>query len=160
MKPRLDPYRDVQETRRLEPRLDVKIGAHRFLRINAFGEIDANEPVHERRADTSATQSPPRMREVAAIACPAEVPEHDLAEPDRARADLGTRHPERIANRCTGLLTTHRLNSTQEELLLNRQPTARCACAQGERAVKRTKPVRQRRLQQAARIIERARRPF
>ena len=45
--PRLDPYRDANEARRLEPRLDVKIGAHGFLRINAFGEIDANEPVHE-----------------------------------------------------------------------------------------------------------------
>ena len=72
---------EMQRKRELKPRFDVEISARRFLRINPFGEIDANEPVHERRADTSATQRPAWMREVVAIARPAEISEHDLAEP-------------------------------------------------------------------------------
>src|ERR1700681_72955 len=101
------------------------------------------------------------MREVVAIARPAEIPEHDLAESCRPRAELEAAHPERIANRRAGSLAAHRLNAAKEELLLDRELTAGRAATERERTIERAaEPVRESRLQRGARIVERARRSF
>src|SRR5437762_13413476 len=88
----------------LEPRLDVEIRARGFLRIDALGEINANETVHERRADPGPAQRTPWMREVAATPCPTEIGEYDLAESRRAAADLRAGQPVRMTDCRTGPL--------------------------------------------------------
>src|SRR6476646_7670757 len=111
----------MQQPARLEARFDVKVGAEGFFGVDAFGEIEPYESVHERCSDTRPAQRPARMREVRSRSGPAEIPTHDLAEADVPGADLETRHPERIADRRTCPLTAHGSDAAEEELLLNRQ---------------------------------------
>ena len=125
---------------RLKPRFYVKIGAEGFLGVNAFCEVEPNESVHERRTNSRSTQRPTGMREVISGTRPAEIAEHDLAKSNRPRADLQTGHPERIPDRRTGSLTAHGLHTAEEELLLEREMTARCAATQRQRSVETPNP--------------------
>src|SRR5258705_8299529 len=120
--PSLAPSGDAQATRKLEARLDVEVPAHGFFGIDALGDVDANESVHERRADARAAQRTPRMRKVRTRSGPAKIPEHDFAYADLVRPELGACHPERIADRGTGSLAAHGLHTAEEKLLLNWNP--------------------------------------
>src|SRR5438045_5958649 len=94
------------------------------------------------------------MREVRAIPRPAKIPENDFAEAGVARSNLRARRPERITNPGAGALTAHCSDSANEELLLNRQLTTRCATANRERAVVPAKTARKSRLQPSTRLVE------
>src|SRR4029078_11376293 len=71
-----------EETRRsrLESRLDVEIRSPRLLGIDALGDVEADETVHERRADSCATQRSAGMREITTASRPTQVAEYNLAE--------------------------------------------------------------------------------
>src|SRR3954471_21180215 len=98
----------MPERERLKACLDVKIRADGFLGVDPFGEVDANETVHEGRADPCPAQRATRMGKVRSRASPADVAENNFAEADRPCTELEAGHPERVTNCRARTLSTNR----------------------------------------------------
>src|SRR5687768_4248177 len=98
---------------RLEPRLEIDVDACPLARVEPSRDVEAEQPIEERRADADSAQRATGIAPVAPASRPPEIAEHHRANAGEAAPELRPRHPERVAHGAWTVrrraLTTHRL---------------------------------------------------
>jgi hypothetical protein len=97
----------------LEPSFHVEICSDFLFGVNPARNVEPNETIHERSTYAGTTHWTTGITEVATIASPAHIVEHDRSESGAVSSKLDVSQPERITEARPCGLTAHRLTAAE-----------------------------------------------